>query len=266
MDDQDVAKHWDENAPEWVRAVRAGWDVYRLYVNNPAFFRLLGDVRGRRVLDLGCGEGTNTRLLADRGAAVVGVDVSPAMVAAARDAEAKEPRGIAYEVVSASGLRRFTDGSFDLVVSTMALMDLPDYAGAVREAHRVLAPGGVFQFSITHPVTTTRRTRWVRNEKGEREGWLIGNCFGLEPAEPGREVDVWYFGSAPPEAKAAARPFRVPRFFRTLSEYFNTLAEARFAVERIEEPVADAAAVAACPAVADTRMAPCFLIFRCRRA
>ncbi len=38
MDDRDVAQHWDDNAPEWVRAVREGWDTCRLFINNPAFF------------------------------------------------------------------------------------------------------------------------------------------------------------------------------------------------------------------------------------
>lgn len=265
MDDKGVAKHWDENAPDWAHGVRAGYDVYRDYVNNPAFFGMLGDVKGQRVLDVGCGEGTNTRLLADLGAQVVGIDISAGMIAAAREHEAAERRGIEYHATSGKDLSRFADISFDAVVSTMAMMDMADYAGCVREVARVLKPGGPFQFSITHPCTMTRRWRWVTDEEGRRLGFLVGNYFGKEPDPPETEVDEFYFGAAPPEVKAKARPFRIPRFFRTLSEYFNTLVEAGFVVERVAEPTASDEAVEACPNVADTRVCAYFLIFRCRK-
>jgi len=265
MDDADVARHWDENAPDWTAAVRAGYDVYRTYVNNPAFFEILPDLAGLRVLDIGCGEGTNTRLLAKRGAKMVGVDISGAMIAAARSAEGDDPLGIEHHVTSGADLRAFADASFDAAVSTMAMMDMADYAGCVREVARVLKPGGLFQFSITHPCTMTRRWRWIRDEAGRREGFLVGNYFGLVPERPGVDVDEFFFGAAPPAVRAKARPFRIPRFFRTLTEYFNTLTETGFAVERLAEPVASAAAAAECPNAADTRIAPYFLIFQCRK-
>lgn len=265
MDDEEVARHWDANAPDWVMAVRAGYDVYRDWVNNPAFFAMLPPVAGLRVLDVGCGEGTNTRLLADRGAKVVGVDVSREMIAAARDQEARQPRMIEYHVASGSDLRLFGDCSFDAAVSTMAMMDLADYAGCVREVARVLRAGGFFQFSITHPCGFTPRWRWVRDERGRREGFLVGNYFSFEAIEPRQALDEWFFGAAPAEVKAAARPFRIPRFFRTLSEYFNTLVEAGFVVERMCEPHAGEQSARDCPNVADTRLAPYFLVFLCRK-
>ena len=264
MDDHDVARHWDENAPDWVRGVRAGYDVYRDYVNNPAFFEMLGDVKGLRVLDVGCGEGTNTRKLADLGASVVAVDVSEAMIAAAREHESAEPRDITYHVASGNDLGVCRDNDFDAVVSTMAMMDMADYAGCVREVARVLRPGGIFQFSISHPCTMTRRWRWMKDDEGKRLGVVVGDYFGLEPHPPEEDVDEWFFGAAPPEVKAGARAFRVPRFYRTLSEYFNTLAEIGFAIEKIIEPYADDAALAADPGLYDTHLIPYFLVIRCR--
>jgi len=266
MDDREVARHWDENAPDWIEAVRAGYDVSREYVNNPVFFEMLGDIRGRRVLDLGCGEGRNTRLFADRGAKVVAIDTSEALLAAARAEEAREPRGIDYRLASGSDLAIFPDTSFDVVLSTMAPMDLPDYAGCVREAARVLKPDGIFQFSITHPVAQTRLWKWVPDDEGRRLGVIIGNYFSLEPSSPEQDVSQWFFGAAPPELKARARPFRIPSFFRTLSEYFNTLVRAGFIVERIEEPYASPEALAKCPSLYDTRRVPYFIMFRCRKA
>ena len=265
MDDRDMARYWDENAPDWVRAVRAGYDVCREYVNNPAFFDMLGDIRGLRVLDIGCGEGRNTRLFADRGAAVTGIDVSEAMIAAARDEEQREPRGIAYHVGSGSDRGRFADGAFDAVLSTMVLMDMPDHAGCVREVARVLRAGGTFQFSITHPVCQTRLWRWVHDDQGRRLGVVIGNYFSLQPSAPEQDVDTWFFGGAPAEVKAAARPFHIPRFFRTLSEYVNTLVDAGLSVDRMAEPHASDEALAKCPSLYDTRQVPYWIVFRCRK-
>ena len=265
MDDREVARYWDENAPDWTMGVRSGYDVYRDYVNNPAFLEMLPDISGMRVLDVGCGEGTNTRLLANLGATMVGIDVSEGMITAARDHEADEPRGIEYHVAPGNDLRVFGDGSFDAVVSTMAMMDMADYAGCVREVARVLKVGGFFQFSITHPCTMTRRWRWIRDEDGRRLGVLVGDSFGLESEKRGTEIEEWYFGAAPAEVKAKARPFRTPRFFRTLTEYFNTLIDAGFVVERVGEPRASEEAAARCPDVADTWIVCYFLIFRCRK-
>ncbi|NQT53029.1 class I SAM-dependent methyltransferase [bacterium] len=265
MDDRDVAQHWDDNAPEWVRAVRAGWDTCRLFINNPAFFSLLPDLRGQRVLDVGCGEGCNTRLFADLGAAVVGVDISRAMIAAAHQHEADEPRGIEYHVASGADLGRFADGSFDAVLSTMVMMDVADYAGCVREAHRVLKPDGLFQFSITHPCTATRCFAWTRDDTGRKTGLVSGNYFGLEPARPESDIDEWFFGAAPSDVRATARFFRVPRFFRTLSEYVNTLVDAGFTVTRLVEPYASDEVLAERPQEYDSRVAPFFLIFACHK-
>lgn len=64
--DEAVARYWDANADLWTEHVRRGWDAYREHFNNPAFFAFLGEVKGKRVLDAGCGEGYNTRILARR--------------------------------------------------------------------------------------------------------------------------------------------------------------------------------------------------------
>lgn len=227
LPEEEVARHWDDNAARWADHVRCGWDVCRETFNNPAFFDLVGDVRGKDVLDAGCGEGHNTRLLARMGARMTGIDVSPRMIELARTEEAREPLGIRYEVASFSNMPLFPDASFDLVVSTMALMDGPDLEGAFREIHRALRPGGHLAFSITHPCFMTRGFGWERDGDGRTTRLLVCRYFDGEPW-----VERWKFERAPDDAA----PFAVPSFPRTLSDYVNGLIAAGFILREVREP------------------------------
>src|SRR5918993_5983657 len=98
MDHEEVGRYWDEKAEVWTELVRAGYDYYRDGLNTPAFLEMLPDVNGLSGLDVGCGEGYNTRLLARRGASMTGIDISRNFVNYAR--EAGHPLGIRYEIVS----------------------------------------------------------------------------------------------------------------------------------------------------------------------
>src|SRR5215470_3022540 len=94
--EQDVAGYWNANAEAWAREVRQGHDVARERLNNPAFLEFIGDLTGQDVLDAGCGEGYNTRILARRGARMTGVDISERMLGHAREEERRARLGIRY--------------------------------------------------------------------------------------------------------------------------------------------------------------------------
>lgn len=132
MDSREVGKVWDANAPAWIELSRAGYDVYRDALNTPAFLAMLPDVSGQLGLDLGCGEGHNTALVAERGAVMVGVDISAVFARAARGGEGPRP-GIAAVVADGASLP-FAEGSFDFVVAFMSLMDMPQPALVLAEA------------------------------------------------------------------------------------------------------------------------------------
>src|SRR5690606_25115453 len=115
---------WDDNAPAWIRLSRMGCDTSRDHVNTPAFLAMLPDVRQLQGLDIGCGEGHNTRLVARRGAAMTAVDVSRTFLEAARDGACEEALGIRH--ARASGARLpFAEHAFDFVMGTMSFMDMP---------------------------------------------------------------------------------------------------------------------------------------------
>jgi 2-polyprenyl-3-methyl-5-hydroxy-6-metoxy-1,4-benzoquinol methylase len=225
--DEDARRHWNANAGWWAEQVRHGKDIAREFHNNPAFLAFIGDLSGRDVLDAGCGEGYNTRILARRGAHMTGIDISERMIELACAEECREPVGIRYACASYADLGAFPGASFDAVVSFMALMDGARFDLAMRESFRVLRPGGMLAFSITHPCFITKGSKWLRDERGVPVKWMVSEYFN-----PDGWVEQWRFTDAPPDAPV----FASPRFDRTLSEYVNGLIDAGFALARIEEP------------------------------
>jgi ubiquinone/menaquinone biosynthesis C-methylase UbiE len=261
MTDAEVAEFWNRNAPAWTAMSRAGYDVCRDGFNTPRFVELLGDIRGKDVLDIGCGEGANTRTLARLGPrSVHAVDIAEAFLIAASDEETRRPLGIRYARASAQALP-FGEAHFDVATSFMCMMDLPDQPAAFAEAHRVLRPGGVFQFSIIHPCFSSQR-KTLRDENRRAYGVQTGAYFERTEGD----VERWTFGSAPDAVKAKHPLFEVPRFHRTLAEWINMLLDAGLTIERLAEPRPDQAAIARWPHLYDEYVIPLFLHIRCRKA
>ena len=260
MDHEEVGRYWDENAEVWTELVRAGYDHYRDGLNTPAFFEMLPEVDGLFGLDVGCGEGHNTRLLAEHGARVVGVDISETFIRHASEAEQEYPLGIRYEVASAVELP-FDGESFDFVTAFMSLMDISETGRVLAEVFRVLRPGGFFQFSITHPCFDTPHRENLRDETGRTYAIEVGDYFrGREG-----EVQEWLFSAAPPEVREGLSPFRIPIFMRTLSSWLNGLVEAGFVLERFGEPYPGGEAVRERPRLQSAQVVAFFLHVRARK-
>src|SRR5262245_56307395 len=207
MDHAEVGRLVNINADAWTILARAGYDVYRDYLNTPAFFAMLPDVAGLAGLDIGCGEGHNTRLLAKRGARVTAIDIAEDFIAYAQEAEILEPLGIDYRVASAVALP-FAESTFDFATGFMSFMDIPETDRVLAEAHRVLKPGGFLQFSITHPCFDTPYRRNLRDARGHTYALEVGDYFrNLEG-----EVTEWLFGAAPLHARQGLAKFKTPRF------------------------------------------------------
>jgi ubiquinone/menaquinone biosynthesis C-methylase UbiE len=260
LDHKEVGELWERNAATWTELSRMGFDVYRDHLNAPAFLEMLPDVSGLRGLDIGCGEGYNTRLVARRGAKLTAIDISETFIRNAQAMEDEEPLGIDYKAASALELP-FSDQAFDFVMATMSLMDMPDHERVINEAVRVIKPGGFLQFSIVHPCFSTPHFRSVRDEAGKRIAYECGDYFRLRNGD----IEEWIFSAAPPELRERFEKFKVPRFTRTLSGWLNLLIEKGFVIERLLEPYADDEAVKRCPHIADTRIIAYFLHIRCRK-
>lgn len=208
-----------------------------------ALLDLLGDVPGRDVCDLACGQGIVARELARRGARVTGVDLSERLLAIARREEAAAPLGVAYLRDDAHTLATLPDARFDAVACNLALMDIPDLAAVGAAVARVLRPGGAFAFTITHPCLIPPGSRWTTAVGGG----------------PGRHVRGYFAeGYAVPPHAPGVRG-RVGTYHRTLATYLNTLIGLGLTLDRIAEPQATGLAAARQPGAVE---APMFLVAR----
>ena len=253
LTDEDVAAAWNDNAARWAEGVSKGQDIVRTLYTLPAFLDFMPAIEGLRVLDLGCGEGTNTREFARRGARVTGIDLAEALIARAEAKEVREPLGISYLVGSYCDMASIPAESFDVALSTMALMDGLDLAGAFSETHRVLVPGGGLSFSILHPCFLTRGFSWIKTKNSRFDGLRVADYFDDTPF-----IEPWGSPSSP--------SFKVPRFPRTLSDYLNGLCQAGFRIEAIHEPRVPAAVAETATTLAQWRRhAPLVLFVTARK-
>lgn len=240
-DDDSSTRSWDAVADDWV--AHADTNDYRNDFLLPRTLMMLGDVRRRRILDLGCGEGGYSRELARRGARVTGVDGSERLIEIARRRAHAAGIEVDYRRANASALKGLPQQSFDLVLASMSLMDVEDYPGAVREAHRVLEPGGELLMSITPPCYSAPVSRWLRDDAGRPRSFAVDRYFDracwedfitprfrspvirrhrpiedyvAAPLEVGLELRQWLEPSATPEERAKSARFeyltRIPYF------------------------------------------------------
>jgi SAM-dependent methyltransferase len=149
MPDQPVARDAYAVAADAFAAL-APDSPYNAHYERPAMLAMLPSVAGMRVLDAGCGPGIYTEWLAERGATVVGLDVTERMVELAR---ARLGGRATFHVADlGEPLTMLEDGGFDLVLSPLAIDYVRDWHALFAEFRRVLRPGGLLVFSAVHPA------------------------------------------------------------------------------------------------------------------
>jgi SAM-dependent methyltransferase len=185
---------------------------------NEATLRLCGDVKGKRLLDLGCGAGENAIVFSKQGAHVIAIDKSLAQLSLARkQADAADVR-VEWHDSDAADLAFLRADSIDIAFASGLLGEIEDADRLFRQVHRVLRPGAPFVFSFDHPMSL---------------------AVGREGAGPGTlplgaiEVRRSYFDAGPVEIIHEDERIRV--FPRTIADVFASLHRAGYRVDMLVE-------------------------------
>ena len=233
----DMRAAWTRTSAGYQRLHQIPTDAahYGPWAPDESELRLLGDVRGKRILEIGCGGGQCSIAFARQGAIAVGIDLSDEQLAFARQlAQSVLAPGVANDSDAlvlptflqgdASDLSRFTDGSFDLVFSAYALQYVPHIEACLAEVSRVLrradmaagVPGRQFVFSLDHPF----RDCFWDDDNGEESLQPLRSYFT-------RGAMDWQFGSSGEWMRS---------YHRTIGDWIALLHDANLQVERILEP------------------------------
>jgi ubiquinone/menaquinone biosynthesis C-methylase UbiE len=150
-------KFWERQKPK----------IQSDFLVRPYVIKLAGDVKEKRILDAGCGEGYISRILARKGGQIIGVDNSLEMINIAKRIEEKEKLGIRYEIANVLNLTsRFKKEKFDLVVSVLVFpyFNKNNLVKAIKQTYTVLKKGGEFILAIPHPFlyVLKPKTNWVK--------------------------------------------------------------------------------------------------------
>ncbi|MEG3125240.1 class I SAM-dependent methyltransferase [Sphingomonas sp. GB1N7] len=205
---------WAESAQAWIADMGDAGDFGRRFVLDPP---MLARVRGGgfgNALDVGCGEGRFCRMLAAAGIATTGIDPVPALIEHARGRHGAGD----YRVGRAEALD-FPDASFDLVVSYLSLIDIPDVAVAIAEMTRVLRPGGTLLIANLNSFNTAGMPGGWETDFSGRVRYSIDHYLD-------ERVD-W----------ASWRGIRIQNWHRPLSTYMSLLLEQGLVLTHFAEPV-----------------------------
>jgi len=202
--------------------------------------RLLPDLAGGSVLDLGCGFGDFCRFARNRGAAhVVGIDVSQRMVDAAK--ALTDDVSIVY---GRCAIEEFIiePSAYDCVVSRLAFHYVSQLDGVFRSIYSGLRDQGSFVFAVEHPVCTALCSGWIENDHGDQLHWPVDRYW-----DEGERKQRWFVDG-------------VIKFHRTVQTYIDLILGAGFTLTRLLEPHAAAEVLLQRPDLGDTVRRPALLV------
>ena len=252
--DNKTIQSYNESAEEWAARLRSGNNPAHRFLEKPAMFAKLPDIKGLRVLCVGCGTGEECHALTSLGATVVGIDISSGLIKEAR----KAYPDIKFLVMDVE-LLLFDNASFDFVYSSLTLHYLEDWITALSEIKRIMVPGGHFLFSTHHPV------KWgsqVTREESE-DIFIMGYERPKDGSAPQvygdyltpRKLEDTWFGS-----------FTVTFFHRPLSHILRDILGSGMVIDDFIEPLpSDESKTEAEAFWTIHRAIPLFMIFDLRK-
>jgi ubiquinone/menaquinone biosynthesis C-methylase UbiE len=213
---REIERYWDE-ASGWYQKsskIEANSAHYGPYAPNENKLRLLGNVKGKNILEIGCGGGQCSIAFAKEGAECTGLDSSREQLNYAEALARKNKVSVKFIRHDIQNLKGFKPNNYDIVFSAFALQYVPDLAKCFKEASRVLKKGGLFVFSFDHPFYLSISPKTFKIERSYNKSGRIEN------------METWSDGSK----------HKFIMYTRKIGEIYGSLLKTGFYVERIIEP------------------------------
>lgn len=192
---------------------------YNNLIEKPAMNKLIPNLKGKVVLDLGCGNGDNCIDFINKGASkVIGIDISSNMLDVAKNKNSNE--NIQYIKMDMNQIRSI-DEKFDVVYSSLAIHYIKNYNLLISNIRQLLKPQGILLFSQEHPCTTAPKKghTWTKDENGNKLYAHLADYM-----HSGKREVIWLNTS-------------VEKYHRPISEIINTLINENFNIKEIVEPI-----------------------------
>lgn len=228
---------WGDVASWYDELLEKEGDSYQANVVLPNLMRVLEPAPGMAVLDIACGQGFFSRAVSESGAAVTGCDISPELIELAKKhagggESAKYHESVKYYVAPAdrldfiNGNTNGKEGEFDAAIMVLAIQNIENMQGAMKEAARALKPNGRFIIVLNHPAfRIPGKSLWRFDEDKSTMSREIHGYM----SDSATEIDMT------PGEKDETKKRKTISFHRPLQSYFKSLAKSGFAVTRLEE-------------------------------
>jgi ubiquinone/menaquinone biosynthesis C-methylase UbiE len=242
---------WGSVAGWYDEHIEGSADSYQAKVIMPNILRILDPKPGMTIMDVACGQGYFSRAFAEKGASVIGYDISNELIELARKHPSKK---IEYHATSSDSLSFVKDASVDEAVIILAIQNIENMAGTFAECARVLKSGGRLIIVINHPAfRIPGESSWQWDEKVGKQYRRLDAYM----SEDQNKIDM-----TPGKSKSSDKRFTIS-FHRPLQSYFKALAKAGFAVTRLEEWISHKESQKGPRAVEEDRMRKEIPLFLC---
>ncbi|MGH3916568.1 MAG: class I SAM-dependent methyltransferase [Pseudonocardiaceae bacterium] len=248
LGEEEIGSGYVDNAKFWITIIRERLDRYRSELTDGAVLGAIGPSDGLTILDAACGEGYLSRLLAQRGARVVGVDTCAELVESARALARESGLDADYHLRRVNDLP-IADGHCDVVVCNHLINDLHNVSGPFQEFARVTREGGLLVILMLHPC--------FYGPDGERS--VMRSSFTPDEYFRIRTVEQHF------DVAGKVSPAPVKMWFRPLEDYVAELREAGFLITSLAEPHPSAERLAADPWWRENFVRPLFLLIVAQR-
>jgi len=214
---KEIQKWWEENSAGYQRDSNIGTRSahYGPFSPGESELRLLGDVKGKKILEIGCGGGQCSIAFAKQGAKCTGVDISKEQLEYAEELAKKNNVSVKFVQGDIQTLKQFKSSDYDIVFSAFALQYIPDLGKCFKEVYRALRKKGVLVLGLSHPFYDAISPKTMKITRNYNKAGKFVN------------IETWPDGSK----------HKFVEFLHKISEVTDGLIDSGFVLEKVIEPL-----------------------------